>query len=47
MLEVLKETTPFLPKEKPRYLMGVGSPDYIIEGVMMGVDMFDSVLPTG
>lgn len=46
MYEVLEYTTPLLPKDKPRYLMGVGSPDALIEGVMRGVDMFDCVLPT-
>ncbi len=46
MYEMLKETTPLLPTDKPRYLMGVGSPDALIEGVIHGVDMFDCVLPT-
>lgn len=46
MYEVLDYTVPLLPKEKPRYLMGVGSPDALIEGVMRGIDMFDCVLPT-
>lgn len=46
MYEVLSETTPLLPVDKPRYLMGVGSPDALIRGAMMGVDMFDCVLPT-
>jgi len=46
MYEVLDYTVPLLPREKPRYLMGVGSPDALIEGVMRGVDMFDCVLPT-
>jgi queuine tRNA-ribosyltransferase len=46
MLAVLEETTACLPEEKPRYLMGVGSPDDILEGVARGVDMFDSALPT-
>jgi len=46
MYEALDYTVPFLPKDKPRYLMGVGSPDALIEGVIMGVDMFDCVLPT-
>jgi len=36
----------YLPKDKPRYIMGVGSIDYILEGISMGVDMFDCVLPT-
>lgn len=46
MYEVLDYTVPLLPQEKPRYLMGVGSPDALIEGVMRGIDMFDCVLPT-
>lgn len=46
MLEVLEYTAPLLPKNKPRYLMGVGSPDYLFEGVIRGIDMFDCVLPT-
>lgn len=46
MYEVLEYTTPLLPKDKPRYLMGVGSPDALIEGAIRGVDMFDCVLPT-
>ncbi|SDK56479.1 tRNA guanosine(34) transglycosylase Tgt [Natronincola ferrireducens] len=46
MYEVLEYTTPFMPKNKPRYLMGVGSPDCLIEGVIRGIDMFDCVLPT-
>ncbi|PID79387.1 MAG: tRNA guanosine(34) transglycosylase Tgt [Clostridiales bacterium] len=46
MYEVLDYTVDWLPKEKPRYLMGVGSPDALIEGVMRGIDMFDCVLPT-
>ncbi|WP_313568562.1 tRNA guanosine(34) transglycosylase Tgt [Acetoanaerobium noterae] len=46
MYDVLEHTTPLLPKDKPRYLMGVGSPDDLIEGVIRGVDMFDCVLPT-
>jgi queuine tRNA-ribosyltransferase len=46
MYEVLDYTVPLLPDNKPRYLMGVGSPDTLIEGVMRGVDMFDCVLPT-
>lgn len=46
MYEVLDYTTPLLPRDRPRYLMGVGSPDALIEGVMRGVDMFDCVLPT-
>src|SRR5690625_1494729 len=46
MYEVLEATTPLMPTNKPRYLMGVGSPDSLIEGAMRGVDMFDCVLPT-
>lgn len=46
MYEMLEETTPCLPEDKPRYLMGVGSPDCLVEGVLRGVDMFDCVLPT-
>ncbi len=46
MYDVLGATTPFLPEEKPRYLMGVGTPDYLIEAVMRGIDMCDCVLPT-
>lgn len=46
MYEMLEHTTPLLPWDKPRYLMGVGSPDCLVEGVLRGVDMFDCVLPT-
>ncbi|SHE47025.1 tRNA-guanine transglycosylase [Seinonella peptonophila] len=46
MYEMISHTTPYLPKDKPRYLMGVGSPDALIRGVMLGIDMFDCVLPT-
>lgn len=46
MYEILDDCVPLLPGEKPRYLMGVGSPDCMFEGVERGVDMFDSVLPT-
>lgn len=46
MYDVLDQTIPFMPLEKPRYLMGVGTPRNIIESVMRGVDMFDCVLPT-
>jgi queuine tRNA-ribosyltransferase len=46
MYEVLEHCVDYLPKEKPRYLMGVGSPDCLFEGVERGVDMFDCVLPT-
>ena len=44
--QVIKATMEFLPEEKPVYLMGVGTPEDIIESVKMGVDMFDCVLPT-
>jgi len=40
------ETVPFLPQDKPRYLMGVGAPEDIVEGVSRGIDIFDSALPT-
>lgn len=46
MLAVLSATLPLLPAEKPRYLMGVGTPDDIIGAVTRGVDMFDCVIPT-
>lgn len=46
MYEVLDYTVPLLPENKPRYLMGVGSPDALWEGVARGIDMFDCVLPT-
>lgn len=46
MYEVLDYCVDYLPKGKPRYLMGVGSPDCLFEGVERGVDMFDCVLPT-
>jgi queuine tRNA-ribosyltransferase len=46
MYEVLDYTVPLLPQDKPRYLMGVGSPDCLVEGVARGIDMFDCVLPT-
>jgi queuine tRNA-ribosyltransferase len=46
MLAVLDETAAALPAEQPRYLMGVGTPDDIVEGVLRGVDMFDCVMPT-
>ena len=44
--EIIAETLPFLPKDKPRYVMGVGYPDEIVEYAEMGVDMMDCVLPT-
>lgn len=46
MYEMLDYTTGFLPKDKPRYLMGVGTPDCLVEGVARGIDMFDCVFPT-
>lgn len=46
MYKMLDVTVPYLPQEKARYLMGVGTPDYLIESVIRGVDMFDCVLPT-
>ena len=46
MLDVLEWTTPLLPESTPRYLMGVGTPEDIIDAVMLGVDFFDCVLPT-
>ena len=46
MLATIEATEPFLPKHKPRYLMGVGTPDDILEGIRRGIDMFDCVMPT-
>lgn len=46
MYQVLDWTTHLMPENKPRYLMGVGSPDCLIEGVIRGIDMFDCVLQT-
>jgi queuine tRNA-ribosyltransferase len=46
MLKVVEETTPVLPAVHPRYLMGVGTPHDIVEGVKRGIDMFDCVMPT-
>ena len=46
MYEMLEKMMPFMPKDKPRYLMGVGSPDCLTEGVIRGIDMFDCVLQT-
>ena len=45
-LDILRFTTPLMPENKPRYLMGVGTPDYLIEATMAGIDMCDCVLPT-
>ncbi|MBQ2765200.1 MAG: tRNA-guanine transglycosylase, partial [Firmicutes bacterium] len=44
--EMLDVLDPIMPEDKPRYLMGVGSPDCLVEGVKRGIDMFDCVLPT-
>jgi queuine tRNA-ribosyltransferase len=46
MLAILDATVPALPADAPRYLMGVGTPDDIVESVARGVDMFDCVMPT-
>jgi len=46
MADMLEATVPLLPTDKPRYLMGVGSPEDLVEGVWRGIDMFDCVLPT-
>lgn len=46
MLKVLDHLTPDMPTDKPRYLMGVGKPEDLVEGVLRGVDMFDCVMPT-
>ena len=46
MNKVVEATTPLMPTNKPRYLMGVGSPDSLIDGAIRGIDMFDCVLPT-
>jgi queuine tRNA-ribosyltransferase len=46
MLDTLRFTAPLLPRDRPRYLMGVGTPEDLIEGVAAGVDMFDCVMPT-
>ena len=46
MYDILEHTTPLLPTNKARYLMGVGTPDCLVEGVARGVDMFDCVMPT-
>jgi queuine tRNA-ribosyltransferase len=44
--EFLSRTASFLPLDKPRYVMGIGTPDYILEAIGQGIDMFDCVLPT-
>ncbi len=46
MYEICDYSTDFLPKNKPRYLMGVGTPENILNAIMLGIDMFDCVLPT-
>lgn len=46
MIEMLDVLRPFLPENKPHYLMGVGTPDYLFQGVLHGIDMFDCVWPT-
>lgn len=46
MLSMLEATTPLLPEDRPRYLMGVGTPDDILKSVARGIDMFDCVMPT-
>ena len=46
MLAVLETMTPLMPASRPRYLMGVGTPEDLVEGVRLGVDMFDCVMPT-
>ena len=46
MYETLAVTAPFLPEDKPRYLMGVGTPEDLVYGVSCGIDMFDCVMPT-
>ena len=45
-LKILRHTTPLMPKDKPRYLMGVRSPDYLLDAAIAGIDMCDCVLPT-
>ena len=45
-LDILNYTAPLMPEDKPRYLMGVGTPDYLIEAAISGIDMCDCVLPT-
>ncbi|OQW57047.1 MAG: tRNA guanosine(34) transglycosylase Tgt [Proteobacteria bacterium SG_bin9] len=46
MLAMIDEVAPILPQERPRYLMGVGTPDDMLEAIARGIDMFDCVLPT-
>ncbi|MFH2011193.1 MAG: tRNA guanosine(34) transglycosylase Tgt [Pseudomonadota bacterium] len=46
MYEIIIKTLPFLPEDSPRYLMGVGTPEDLVESIRLGVDMFDCVIPT-
>jgi queuine tRNA-ribosyltransferase len=46
MLAMVEQVTPILPSDRPRYLMGVGTPEDLVEGIARGVDMFDCVMPT-
>ena len=46
MNKMMEVVTPILPKDKPRYLMGVGSPEDLVNGIWRGIDFFDCVLPT-
>jgi queuine tRNA-ribosyltransferase len=46
MYDILGQTTPYMPEDKPRYLMGVGAPEDLVEGVARGIDIFDCALPT-
>ena len=46
MWEIVEATVPYMPPDRPRYLMGVGSPEDIVEGISRGIDIFDSALPT-
>ena len=46
MFKILSESVKFLPKDKPRYLMGVGTPSDILGAIKYGIDMFDCVMPT-
>lgn len=46
MMRILDHTAPLIPEDKPRYLMGVGKPEDLVEGVRRGIDMFDCVMPT-
>jgi len=46
MMRILEHTAPKMPEQKPRYLMGVGKPEDLVEAVRRGIDMFDCVMPT-